>query len=98
MENKTFCDMQDEYKKNVKIKKIKIVEAWIGYSIKIKIIDNNRIIKKHTLITFCINEPNEKILEETVKDALFNYIYSRVKKQYTDNFVKKYNKKLQEEV
>ena len=96
MGNKTFCDMQDEYKKNVKIKKIKIVEAWIGYTIRIKIIDNNRIIKKHSLINVCLCEPNESILAEKAEDALDDYIYSRIKNKYANYFVKKYNEKLLE--
>lgn len=94
MESETFYNIQEEYKKNVIIKKVKLVENWIGYTIIIKIIDNNRIIKKHTMISSFITVPTEKELEKRVETEIEVYIYSRIKDKCADYVVKKYNKKL----
>jgi len=99
MEDKTFYDIQKEaYKKSIKIKKLKLAEAWIGFIIKIKIIDYNRIIKNHTLSTSCLTAPSEKELEGIVEEKLNYYIYSRIENKCADYAVKKYNEKLQEEL
>ena len=99
MEDKTFYDIQkEEYKKNIKIIKVKLVDEWYGYTIKTKIIDNNRIIKKQTLKQHCLTAPNENELERRVEAELYYYIYSRIKNKCADYAVKKYNEKLQEEL
>lgn len=95
MENKTFCNIQEEkYKKNMKIEKVKIVQNWNFYKLKIKIKDNNRAIKKHTLTNYCITAPTEEELDRRVKNELQYYVYSRIKNKCADYVVKKYNEKL----
>jgi hypothetical protein len=97
MENKTFYDIQkEEYKKNVIIKKVKISEGWNWYNFKIKIIDNNRIIKKHTLKSYFITAPTEKELDSKIKNELAYYIHTRIGNKCADYVVKKYNEKLVE--
>lgn len=99
MKDKTFYDIQKEaYKKSIKIKKVKLVDEWYYYAIKIKIIDYNRIIKNHTLSAFCITAPSEEELDRRVEEQLNYYIYSRIKNKCADYAVKKYNEKLQEEL
>lgn len=99
MKDKTFYDIQkEEYKKSIKIKKVKLVEDWLGFIIKIKIIDYNRIIKNYTLSTSCLTAPSEEELDRKVEEQLNYYIYSRIKNKCADYAVKKYNEKLQEEL
>ena len=99
MEDKTFYDIEKEkYKKNVKIIKVKLLEEWYGYTIKTKIIDNNRMIKKQTLKQHCLTAPNEDEIAKRVEAELNYYIYLRIKNKCADYAVRKYNEKLQEEL
>lgn len=93
---KTFYDIQkEEYRKNIKIRKVKIVEHFLGsFTIKIKIIDNNRIIKKNTLYAICMIAPNEDELTRRIENELERYIYLRIKNKCADYVVKKYNEEL----
>ena len=95
MERKTFYDMQkEEYKKNIEIKKVTLNPSFYFYKIKVKIIDKNRIIKKHTLTAYFICVPDEKELDNKVKNELEAYIYLRIKDKCACYVESKYNEKL----